>query len=110
MVSTKERNMVRVLLGRKDTNIIPDDDIDVFIDAATDEDRSDGDAMCVALLAASKIAQSNLWKTVTSNADGTNIATADTFKDQLESRLVRLDRARMQINNAVYDEFGVEMI
>jgi hypothetical protein len=91
-MTLKQRNLARVYLGLKDKSILTDDDLDLFIDLASTEDKSDGDDGCVALLACSKFAQSAKWHEVTRLAEGTTMKTSDTFEKLYWDRMKNLGK------------------
>ena len=101
-MTLKQRNLVRVYMGIKDSNIMSDDDVDLFVEQAKDEDESGGDDYCIALLACSIIAQSNMWQNITRQVDGLTIDTSDTFKKLLEDRLHRLGLMDLVVSDDDY--------
>jgi len=101
-MTLKQRNLVRVYMGLKDSNVMSDDDVDIFIDQAVSEDESNGDDYCIALLACSLIAQSNMWQNITRQVDGLTIDTSDTFKKLLEDRLYRLGKMNLMVSDEDY--------
>ena len=103
-MTLKQRNMVRVYLGVKDDDVMSDDDIDVFIEQAEDEDESGGDDISIALLACSIIAQTTMWQNITKQVDGLTIDTSDVFIKLLKDRLYRKGQMDMIISDDDYVE------
>jgi len=101
-MTLKQRNIVRVYLGVNDDDVMSDDDLDIFIEQASNEDESAGDDYCISLLACSLVAQSTLWQNIKRQVDGLTIDTSDTFEKMLSDRLYRKGLSDLVVSDSTY--------